>query len=271
MGNVVINENTLVTKKPEMAETKEFHLLIVLGVAATRKTKTPRKKLKTAHEESDNRESVNKRKRGRPCKFIRKEPKQKTGVAGNGSKTPDPMLKVVVVEKHVNVVETPKAKDSTMVLPFVKKSPCWKEESCEGNAIGAMVKFTGLLEKLQVDDSVTEINRIKEGFLKLEKHGFDVTAPCSRIDKLMSIKESQTWALEELKVAEREITEKDNKRRKLEEDIEQVPKKIAELQRQLALLKEKKVSKDKEIARIQSHADVLDHKVKMWSMSSGQL
>ncbi|KAG2260920.1 hypothetical protein Bca52824_080214 [Brassica carinata] len=193
---------------------KEFHLLIVLGVAATRKTKTPRKKLKTAHEESDNRESVNKRKRGRPCKFIRKEPKQKTGVAGNGSKTPDPMLNVVVVEKHVD--------------------------------------FTGLLEKLQVDDSVTEINRIKEGSLKLEKHGFDVTAPCSRIDKLMSIKESQAWALEELKVAEREITEKDNKRRKLEEDIEQVPKKIAELQGQLALLKEKKVSK-----------------VKMWSMSSG--
>ncbi|KAL0715013.1 hypothetical protein Bca4012_021992 [Brassica carinata] len=320
MANVVISENALVTKKPEIAETKEFHSPIVLGVAATRQTKTPRKKLKTmknqkgsendlvrgkGHEESDNREkSVNKRKRGRPCKFLSKEPKHKTGVAGNGSKTPtieivdddqpltswihgqsayptpDQMLNAIV-EKHVDVVETPKANDSTMVLPFVKKSPCWKvlesmeifkavpqrphfsplqeceEESREGDAIGAMVKFTGLFEKvsdIQVDDSVTEIIRIKEYFLKLEKHGFDVTAPCYRIDKLLSIKESQTWALEELKVAEREITEKDNKRRKLEEDI-------TELQRQLTLLKEEKVTKDKEITRIQTHADVLDRKV----------
>lgn len=127
-----------------------------------------------------------------------------------------------------------------------------------------MVKYTGLLEKvndIQVDDSVTAINRIKEGFLKLEKLGFDVTAPRSRIDKLLSIRESQTWALEELKVAEREITERDNKRRKLEEDIEQVTKKIVELQKQLALLRKEKVTKDKEIARMQSRADVLDLKV----------
>ncbi|KAL0653218.1 hypothetical protein Bca4012_095909 [Brassica carinata] len=291
MANVVISENTLVSKKPEIAETKEFHSPIVLGVVATTlQAKPQRKKLKTmkkqkgstndsvgekAHEESNNR---NKRKRGRPHKFISKEPKQKTGVAAAAS---DPML-------NNAVVETPKAKDSTMVLPFVKKSPCWKvlesmeifkampqrphfnplleceEESREGDAIGAMVKFTGLLEKvnnIQVDDSVTEINRIKECFLKLEEHGFDVTAPCSRIDKLLSVKESQTWALEELKVAEREITENDNKRRKLEDDIEELPKKIVELQRQLALVKEEKVAKDKEIALMQSYAEILDQKV----------
>ncbi|RID47733.1 hypothetical protein BRARA_I04305 [Brassica rapa] len=304
MANVVISENTLVTKKPEIAETKESRSPIVLGVVATtllakQAVKTPpRKKLKTvksqkgsendsvgvkAHEKSNNRESVNKRKRGRPHKFISKEPKQKTGVSAS-----DPMLHNAVVEKHVDVVETPKAKETTIVLPFVKKSPCWKvlesmeifkavpqrphfnplleceEESREGDAIGAMVKFTGLLEKvsyIQVDDSVTEINRIKECFLKLEEHGFDVTAPCSRIDKLLSVKESQTWALEELKVAEREITENDNKRRKLEEDIEELPKKIVELQRQLALVKQEKVTKDKEIALMQSHAEILDQKV----------
>lgn len=191
-----------------------------------------------------------------------------------------------VVEKHV--VETPKAKDSTMVLPFAKKSPCWKvlesmeifksvpqrphfspllqceEESREGDAIGAMVNFTGLLEKLsnlQVDSSVSAINRIKESFLKLEKHGFDIAAPLSRIDKLLSIKENQTWALEELQAAEREVTESDNKRRKCEEDIEQVSEKIVELQKQEALLKEAKVMMDKEVARKQTHAAVLDQKV----------
>ncbi|CAH8319453.1 unnamed protein product [Eruca vesicaria subsp. sativa] len=360
MANVVISENTLVvTKEPEIAESKcflffyrsltsqnmmlnesklftclsakEFHSPIVLGLAAPSLRKPPRKKRQARKNQKGNandsslgeKKIVNKKKRGRPSKFISTKTKQKTVViAGNGSMTPttetadmsdddqpltswinggnlsylnswqssatpDTVLNAIV-EKHVDVVETPKAKDSTMVLPFVKKSPCWKvlesmdifkavpqrphfsplleceEESREGDAIGAMVKFSGLLEKVsgtQVDDSVTEINRIKECFLKLEKHGFDVTAPCSRIDKLLSIKESQTWALEELKVAEREITERDNKRRKLEEDIEQLPKKIVELQRQLALLKEEKVTKDIEIALMQSHAEILDRKV----------
>ncbi|KAF8080899.1 hypothetical protein N665_0915s0001 [Sinapis alba] len=325
MANTLVNGNTLAARQPE---TKEFHSSVVLGVAAIQLTKptqgktTPRKKLQAmknqkgssanevkAPEESSNRESVNKRKRGRqPRKFISTDAnqKQKTGVAaadddqplaswihgGNSPSeqsapgmAPDPML-TSVVEKHV--VETPRAKDSTMVLPFAKKSPCWKvlesmeifkavpqrphfspllqceEESREGDAIGAMVNFTGLLEKLsnlEVDSSVSAINRIQESFLKLEKHGFDITAPLSRIDKLLSLKESQTWALEELQAAEREITENDNKRRKCEEDIEQVSEKIVQLQKQEALLKEAKVTMDKEIARMQTHAAVLDQKV----------
>ncbi|XP_019098798.1 PREDICTED: DUF724 domain-containing protein 7-like, partial [Camelina sativa] len=68
-------------------------------------------------------------------------------------------------------------------------------------AIGTMVKFTALLEKvnnLQVDDPISSINRIDECFLKLEKHGFNVTTHRSRISKLLFIKESQTSALEEL-------------------------------------------------------------------------
>ncbi|KAG2325384.1 hypothetical protein Bca4012_039878 [Brassica carinata] len=333
-NDVVNGGNTPVLRQPEIAETKEFHSSVVLGVAAIQPTKTqgkttPRKKqtvmknqkgssaneVKTP-EETSNRESVNKRKRGRqPRKFISTDAnqRQKTGVDVNGNadmtdddqplaswihggnsssgqSTPpmvasDSMLSSVV-EKHV--VETPKAKDSTMVLPFAKKSPCWKvlesmeifkavpqrphfspllqceEESREGDAIGAMVNFTGLLEKLtnlQVDSSVSAINRIKESFLKLEKHGFDITAPLSRISKLLSIKESQTWALEELQAAEREVTESDNKRRKCEEDIEQVSEKIVELQKQEALLKEAKVTMEKEMARMQTHAAVLDQKV----------
>lgn len=332
MADDVVNGNTPVSKQPEMAEKKEFQSSVVLGVAAIQLTKTqgkttPRKKqtvmknqkgsseneVKQALEESINRESVNKRKRGRqPRKFISTETnqnqKQKTDVDVNGTDDDDdqPLASWIhggnsssgqsapprvasdpsVVEKHV--VETPKAKDSTMVLPFAKKSPCWKvlesmeifksvpqrphfspllqceEESREGDAIGAMVNFTGLLEKLsnlQVDSSVSAINRIKESFLKLEKHGFDIAAPLSRIDKLLSIKENQTWALEELQAAEREVTESDNKRRKCEEDIEQVSEKIVELQKQEALLKEAKVMMDKEVARKQTHAAVLDQKV----------
>ncbi|XP_010512617.1 PREDICTED: DUF724 domain-containing protein 7-like [Camelina sativa] len=336
LADVVMNENTPVTSQPEKPATKEFYSSVVLGIAAATLTKpavktqgktSPRKKLQAmknqnstndsvgekAPEETKNRESVNKRKRGQPRKFISTEPKQKTGVAGNGSKaaaielsdmtddnrplaswihggnsssgqsvspTPDPGLNSIV-EKHVPVMETPPASESTMVLPFVKKSPLWKvlesmevfeavpqrphfsplleseEEFREGDAIGTMVKFTALLEKvknLQVDDPISSIKRIDECFLKLEKHGFDVTTPRSRISKLVSIKESQTSALEELKAVEEKITENDNKRRKCEQDI-------VELQRQEVLMKEAKVALDKEIALMQSHAEVLDQQV----------
>nr|VDC99871.1 unnamed protein product [Brassica rapa] len=218
------------------------------------------------NEESNNRKSVSKRKREQqPRKFI---------------STPDSLPN--------SVVETPHVKETTMVLPFVKKSPCWKvfesmeifkavpqrphfsplleceEEFREGEAIGAMVNFTGLLEKvrdIQVHDSVSAINRIRDCFLKLEKHGFDVTAPRSRIHKILCIKECQTWALKEVQYAERMITEKGSKRRKLQDDIELVSKKIVELRRQEALLKEEKVTNEKEIARMKSHAVVLDRKV----------
>ncbi|EOA23545.1 hypothetical protein CARUB_v10016738mg [Capsella rubella] len=330
MADVVMNENTPVTSQQETPATTEFHSSVVLGVAAATLTKpavktqgktSPRKKLQAmknqkgstndsvgekAPEEMKNRESVNKRKRGQPRKFISTEPTQKTGVTGNGSKaatielsdmtdedrplaswihggnsssgqsispTPDPGLN--------SVVETPPARESTMVLPFVKKSPIWEvlesmevfkavpqrphfsplleseEEFREGDAIGTMVKFTALLEKvknLQVDDPISSINRIDECFLMLEKHGFNVATPRFRISKLLSIKESQTSALDELKAVEEKITENDNKRRKCEEEI-------VELQRQEVLMKEAKVALDKEIALMQSHAAVLDQRV----------
>ncbi|CAL9245407.1 unnamed protein product [Arabidopsis halleri] len=331
MTDVVMNENTPVTSQPEIAAPKDFHPSIVLGVAAAVKTQgktSPKKKLQAmknqksstndsakekAPEEMKNRESVNKRKRGQPRKFISTEPKQKTGLSGNNSKaatiehadmtdddrplaswihvgnsssgqsvsrTPDLGLNTVV-ENHVDVMETPPARESTMVLPFVKKSQLWKvlesmevfktvpqrphfsplldseEEFREGDAIGTMVKFSSLLEKvnnLQVDDPIRSIIRIDECFLKLEKHGFNVTTPRSRIAKLLSVKERQTCALEELKAVEEKITENDNKRRKYEEDI-------AELQRQEVLMKEAKATLDNEIARMQSQAAVLDQKV----------
>lgn len=63
--------------------------------------------------------------------------------------------------------------------------------------------------------------------------------------------------MEELKVA----AEKDNKRRKLEDNVEQASKKIVELQRQEALMKEEKVTKEKEIARMKYNAVALDRMV----------
>ncbi|XP_010468969.1 PREDICTED: DUF724 domain-containing protein 7-like isoform X2 [Camelina sativa] len=295
LADVVMNENTPVTSQPEIPATKEFHSSVVLGIAAATLTKpavktqgktSPRKKLQAmknqngstndsvgekAPEETKNKESVNKRKRGQPRKFISTDPTQKTGQSV--SPTPDPGLN--------SVVETPPASESTVALPFVKKSPLWEvlesmevfkavpqyphfsplleseEEFREGDAIGTMVKFTALLEKvnnLQVDDPISSINRIDECFLKLEKYGFNVTTHRSRISKLLFIKESQTSALEELKAVEEKITENDNKRRKCEQDI-------VELQRQEVLMKEAKVALDKEIALMQSHAEVLDLKV----------
>ncbi|CAH8257114.1 unnamed protein product [Arabidopsis lyrata] len=275
MTDVVMNENTPVTSQPEIAAPKDFHPSIVLGVAAAVKTQgktSPKKKLQAmknqksstndsakekAPEEMKNRESVNKRKRGQPRKFISTEPKQKTGVSGNNSKaatiehtdmteddrplaswihagnsssgqsvsrTPDLGLNTVV-EKHVDVLETPPARESTMVLPFVKKSQLWK-------VLESMEVFKTVPQRPHFSPLLDSEEEFREG------------------DAI----ERQTCALEELKAVEEKITENDNKRRKYEEDI-------AELQRQEVLMKEAKVTLDNEIARMQSQAAVLDQKV----------
>lgn len=71
-----------------------------------------------AHEELNNRERMHKMKRGQPPppKLRSTEPKQKTWEYA--SRTPEPMPN--------SVVETPKPKETRMVQPFVKNSPCWR-------------------------------------------------------------------------------------------------------------------------------------------------
>ncbi|KAG7603240.1 DUF724 domain-containing protein 9 [Arabidopsis thaliana] len=154
--------------------------------------------------------------------------------------------------------------DTTMTLPFEKKLSIWKtlesvetvpqsphfsplvetREDCrEMSAVGMMLTFPCLLEEvksLQHDNSISSLISLSNNFCELEKHGFNVKAPQSRISKLLSLRGKQSMKMDELKGAEKVTAEKESI--KIENE-----RKILELQR----LNEEV---DKEIAQSKSCA-----------------
>ncbi|XP_021911527.1 DUF724 domain-containing protein 6-like [Carica papaya] len=170
-------------------------------------------------------------------------------------------------------------------LSFVKQSPIWetiesmeifqllpqrphfrplsksKEEYREGSAIGIMVTFAGLFEKismLQLEDSKSVFYSILESLLDLEKHGFDVTVPRNRVNELLSIKDGEGQLLDESKEAEKEIEVHTNKITEFDEEMEDIRKKINELENQHAVLKSKKEAENLVIGRLRLQVDDLN-------------
>ncbi|WZY91319.1 hypothetical protein YC2023_063648 [Brassica napus] len=163
--------------------------------------------------------------------------------------------------------ETRASEDTTMVLPFAKRSPIWKavesmevyktakqsphfipllekrEEFREGLAVGGMVNFSSLLERvnnLQPHTPKSTLARFKECFAELEKYGFDVTTPISRINMLFSLTRKQVRTEDRVKDNAKKMKKEVRKRQKLEQDMKAVEFKILELQSQKADLKQKK-------------------------------
>ncbi|EOX95351.1 Domain of Uncharacterized protein function 724 6, putative isoform 1 [Theobroma cacao] len=175
--------------------------------------------------------------------------------------------------------------DDDRSLPFVKKSPVWrtiesmdvfqivpqkphfqplvgnKEEFIEGSAIGIMVTFAGLFEKISMlhfDDPRNTFDSILESLNDLEKHGFDVTLLQHRLNELLSIKEGQGQHLGERENAGREIIENTKETTKFEDEMEEIEKKITELQERHTAIKSEKETKDLKIASLRLQVDVLN-------------
>ncbi|CAK7348470.1 unnamed protein product [Dovyalis caffra] len=174
-------------------------------------------------------------------------------------------------------------------VPFVKRSPVWstiesmevfqiipqkphfhpltecKEEYREGSAIGIMVTFASLCEKissLQFDDFRSILESTLESLLDLEKHGFDITVPRGRLNELLSIKDGQGKVLNEYKDTEGKIRVHTDEKSKLEEKMNDIEKKIAELQEELALTKAKMEVKDLDLSKLQSHAEAINERIR---------
>ncbi|XP_024441319.2 DUF724 domain-containing protein 2 isoform X2 [Populus trichocarpa] len=174
-------------------------------------------------------------------------------------------------------------------VPFVKRSPVWntiesmevfraipqklhfhpltecKEEYREGSAIGIMVTFASLFDKitsLQFDDCRSILESTLESLLDLEKHGFDITVPRGRLNELLSIKDGQGEVLNESKDAEGKLRVHTDEKRKLEEKRNDIEKKITELQEELALTKAKMGIKNLDLSKLQSHANAINERIK---------
>ncbi|XP_056865038.1 DUF724 domain-containing protein 6-like isoform X2 [Raphanus sativus] len=177
------------------------------------------------------------------------------------------------------------SEDTTVVLPFVKRSPVWKaiesmevykkakqnphftpllgtrEELREGLAAGVMVNFSSLLERvtdLHLHTPKSILEGLKECFYESEKYGFDVAEPISRIAMLVSLVEENFSREDKLKEMEKGKAEAVSKVEKVREDLRDVECKILELQNQKGDLKVKEDAEEKKIAYLQMCAEEID-------------
>ncbi|XVF72786.1 hypothetical protein PTKIN_Ptkin12aG0148100 [Pterospermum kingtungense] len=187
--------------------------------------------------------------------------------------------------------------DDDRSLPFVKKSPIWRtiesmdvfqivpqkphfqplaeirEEFREGAAVGVMVTFASLFEKISMlhfADPRNTFDSILESLNDLEKHGFDVTLPRRRLNELLSIKEVLEQHLGERITAEKEIIENTSEITKFDEEMQEIEKKITQLQERYAVMKSEKETKNLKIGSLKLHVDVLNELIQNASRDFGK-
>lgn len=113
-----------------------------------------------------------------------------------------------------------------------------------------MLTHSSLLESfkdLEPHVPISELNSLKASFAELEKHGFSVSAPLARINKLLALKETQLKKMEEQNGFNREIMA-------LKEGVGEMEIKILELERQQVALKEQRDAAYQNVCQIESSA-----------------
>lgn len=174
--------------------------------------------------------------------------------------------------------------EDNLKLPFMKSSSIWqtiemmeifklipqkphflplescKEEYREGLAIGYMITFSSLVEKiakLQLGDPKTIFDSCLETLIELEKHGFNVEAVRIRLYELVSLKEKQGQLQDESNEAASQLTERIEEKKKIDDEIVELEKKIKDLEEKRALAVSMNWIKDSEIERLRSRVDMM--------------
>ncbi|GAB2282154.1 hypothetical protein Dimus_016707 [Dionaea muscipula] len=170
-------------------------------------------------------------------------------------------------------------------LPFLKNSLVWKmiesmevfrslpqrphflplydckEEIREGLAIGNMVTFASLVEKVakfRFDDPKCALDSGIETLIELEKHGFNVDVVRARLRVLTAIKSGQEEALNTALKLENQIIDRTLERSRFQDEIADIDKKILELQEKRLSVAAMEERKNSEIDGLQSSVDAIN-------------
>ncbi|XP_010506754.1 PREDICTED: DUF724 domain-containing protein 6-like isoform X2 [Camelina sativa] len=179
-------------------------------------------------------------------------------------------------------VEETQGNNTLMSLPFAKKSPFWKayetvpqiphfgplfeakEDLREWAAVGMMVTFYGLLDEvnhLQPDVSSSTLSSLSCSFEDLEKYGFDISTPQSRINKMVSLQDERATKEEERKCLEKTIEAGELEVHKYEEEMVELECKILELKKQQVVTKEKKKAAEKRTIEMKAWRETIEQKI----------
>ncbi|WCJ26742.1 protein of unknown function 724 7 [Euphorbia peplus] len=172
--------------------------------------------------------------------------------------------------------------DSLEVFRILPQNPHFSfladcnEETREGSAVGHMLTFASLVEKvtkLQIEDPRSVFDRYLEALAILEEIGFDVKVVVDRVNELLILKRNRKQLLNRLKRYENSIAKCEEKKAKLEEEISAIDEMMNEdLVKQRALKVSRMTKEDSkrdslqlEVPFIKSAMLDVEHKFKVKS------
>ncbi|XP_022890496.1 DUF724 domain-containing protein 7-like isoform X1 [Olea europaea var. sylvestris] len=139
--------------------------------------------------------------------------------------------------------------------PHFRPLESYKESSREGLAVGYMVTFSSVVDKvsrLQFNDPKSITDDILETLEELEIHGFDVLAVRDRVTGLGSVKGRQEKLMSQSEEINGQIVEHNLEINKMDEEIGEINKQIRNLQEKLLVVGSTKETKNHEVASLQS-------------------
>ncbi|XP_019251053.1 PREDICTED: DUF724 domain-containing protein 6-like isoform X3 [Nicotiana attenuata] len=177
---------------------------------------------------------------------------------------------------------TPTTQTETQSLPFIKDSDVWslfetmaifqkfpqkphfrplelcKESKREGLAIGCMVTFSSIAEKtyrLHFDDPRSSIEEKLETLSDLEKHGFEVQPVRDHLTFLLAMKDKKEKLEARAADIDNQIIVHNTDKEKIEREIEENNKQIAELQHKNSVAISRKEVMEREIDGLRSQLE----------------
>ncbi|WCJ26743.1 protein of unknown function 724 7 [Euphorbia peplus] len=138
------------------------------------------------------------------------------------------------------------------------------EETREGSAIGLMLTFVSVVEKvtkLQIDDPISLFDRYLEALAILEEIGFDVKVVVNRVNELLILKRRREELDGRLKTYQRSVAECDGKKTKLEQEIAALDKMMMAMTITMSALEEHRAMKVSQMVKEDSVRDYLQLEV----------
>nr|GME14186.1 DUF724 domain-containing protein 6-like isoform X3 [Ipomoea batatas] len=174
-------------------------------------------------------------------------------------------------------------------LPFVKNTLLWatiesmdvfqkipqkphfrpleqsKDSSREGLAIGYMVTFSSIVDKacrLVFDDPRSTIDEMLDTLRDLESHGFDVEPVRGRLNEMLSFKDKQENLEGLLTETQGEIGKQNMEKAKIEEEVDDLKKQIAKLEKKLSQAMSRKGTKEDDIASLRHRMGEISEEIR---------
>lgn len=187
---------------------------------------------------------------------------------GNGEVTTSSDLQSLPFVKNTLIWATIESMDVFQKIPqkpHFRPLEHSKDSSREGLAIGYMVTFSSIVDKacrLVFDDPRSTIDEMLDTLQDLESHGFDVEPVRRRLNEMLSFKDKHENLEGWLTKTQSEIGKQNMEKEKVEEEVDDLKKQIAKLEKKLSQAVSRKEAKEDGISSLRSRMDEISEEIR---------